>query len=137
MEHHRKDTKAFQLRVEDTVKKLEALFIPKKPVKKTYKACVITWIWRFVWLCAILLGSFCFLLAVALFRKGYPNLELLKLEPCTDCKDQFDIAIDYLFLIFKNILSFCISEYRCIYVIYKCSPYLIICGILIALVQME
>ena len=129
MEHHRKDTKPFQTRVEETVKKLEALHKPRNHLTMRI-------ICKFFFLFAICI-SICIAVVLILlyvwywFVRWYPDIKLLMLEPCRDCKTQFDTAVDCLLSSSKDILSFCILA------VFKCSPYLIIVAIFVTLVKMN
>ena len=87
MEHHRKDTKPFQIRVEETVKKLEALHKPRNRLTMR-KICKLF----FVLSVCITLGIAMLLLLLYVwycFESWYPGVKLLMLEPCKDCKNQF------------------------------------------------
>ena len=129
MEHHRKDTKPFQIRVEETVKKLEALHKPRNRLTMR-KICNLF----FVLSVCITLGIAMLLLLLYVwycFKSWYPGVKLLMLEPCKDCKNQFDAAVDCLLSSSKDILWFCI------FAAFKYSPYLIIGAIFVTLVKMN
>ena len=129
MEHHRKDTKPFQIRVEETVKKLEALHKPRNRLTMR-KICKLF----FVLSVCITLGIAMLLLLLYVwycFESWYPGVKLLMLEPCKDCKNQFDAAVDRLLSSSKDILWFCI------FAAFKYSPYLIIGAIFVTLVKMN
>ena len=127
MEHHRKDTKPFQIRVEETVKRLEALHKPRDrlTMRKICKFFLV------LALC-IVLGIAILLLVLIVDICWYPDVKLLMLEPCKDyCKNQFDAAVDCLLSSSKDILWFCILA------AFKYSPYLIIGAIFVTLVKMN
>ena len=136
--HFKCGEKPFQKRVEDMVKNLEALF--KQEDSWTTKETIFCVVFCIV-IGLILIYTVCITLGIAMlllllyvwycFKSWYPGVKLLMLEPCKDCKNQFDAAVDCLLSSSKDILWFCI------FAAFKYSPYLIIGAFFVTLVKMN